>query len=126
MSKKLENLHNVAVSKILLEPYPNLGLTKLNETWMDSHLMSPLDLSHEAEVSRLLMNATVDGISSLSCVWEDDPFLHADTMNSSCGLQRISIKGNAELSQQQLSIPQHILNYELILMVVFPFASLFA
>lgn len=65
MSKKLENLHNVAVSEIFLEPYPNLGLTQLNETWMDSNLMSPLDLSHETEVSRLLMNATVDGISSL-------------------------------------------------------------
>lgn len=62
INKKLENLHNVVVSKIFLEPYHNLGFPQLSETWTDSHLMSPLDLSHEVEVLRLLMNATVDGI----------------------------------------------------------------
>lgn len=65
MSKKLENLHDMVVSKIFLEPYHDLGFPQLNETWMDSHLMSPLDLSHEVEVLRLLMNATVDGIPRL-------------------------------------------------------------
>lgn len=65
MSKKLKNLHNTVVSKIFLEPCHNFDFTQLNKTWMDSHLMSPLDLTHKLEVLRLLMDATVDEIPSL-------------------------------------------------------------
>lgn len=65
MSEKLKNLHNTVVSKIFLKPCHNLDFTQLNKTWMDSHLVSPLDLTHKLEVLRLLMNATVDGIPSL-------------------------------------------------------------
>lgn len=32
MSKKLENLHDMVVSKIFLEPYHDLGFPQLNET----------------------------------------------------------------------------------------------